>query len=95
MSNLCAYSDIFGKPGQGAHSYRLFNIAVVDVVLTFALAMFFQRPIQVFVLLMLLSIIIHKAFCVPTTLTKLVFTEKSIISDNKKDTNHTVCGSEI
>jgi hypothetical protein len=34
MANLCKYKNMFGEPGTGAHSYRFFNIAVVDVVLT-------------------------------------------------------------
>ncbi len=31
----CQYKNIFGAPRTGAHSYRLFNIAIVDVILTF------------------------------------------------------------
>ena len=31
---FCQYANIFGKPGQGLHQYRLFNIAIVDVLLT-------------------------------------------------------------
>ena len=31
---LCKYKDILGKVGQGVHSYRLFGIAIVDVLLT-------------------------------------------------------------
>lgn len=29
--SLCEYKDIFGIPNEGVHSYRLFNIAIVDV----------------------------------------------------------------
>ena len=29
---FCKYRDIIGKVGEGIHSYRLFNIAVLDVV---------------------------------------------------------------
>jgi hypothetical protein len=29
---LCKYKDMFGKPGEGAHSYRILNIAIVDVI---------------------------------------------------------------
>lgn len=36
--SLCQYRDIFGKPGTGAHRYRVLNTAVVDVALTVALA---------------------------------------------------------
>ena len=31
---LCQYKDIFGKVGEGIHSYRFFNIAIADVLLT-------------------------------------------------------------
>ena len=31
---LCKYKDIFGKVGKGIHSFRICNIAVVDVLLT-------------------------------------------------------------
>ena len=34
----CQYKDLFGKVGEGVHSYRIFNIAVVDVLLTVLLA---------------------------------------------------------
>ena len=32
--SLCKYKDYFGEPGKGVHSYRIFNIAIVDVVMT-------------------------------------------------------------
>ena len=38
MIDLCKYKDILGKPGQGVHSYRIFNIAIVDVILTISAA---------------------------------------------------------
>jgi len=34
MCIFAKYKDIFGKPGTGAHSYRILNIAVVVVFLT-------------------------------------------------------------
>jgi hypothetical protein len=36
--SLCKYKDIFGIPGKGVHSYRFFNIAIVDVFLTLVLS---------------------------------------------------------
>jgi hypothetical protein len=79
--SLCKYKDIFGKVGTGAHSIRIFNIAVVDTVLTFLLAYVINRYLKsnllvVFILLMLASVLIHKLFCVETTLTKLFFSSK-------------------
>jgi hypothetical protein len=35
---FCKYKNIFGKVGEGAHSYRIFNIAIIDVISTFILA---------------------------------------------------------
>ena len=34
MFDLCKYKDILGVPGKGVHSFRIFNIAIVDVLLT-------------------------------------------------------------
>ena len=32
--SLCEYKDFFGESGKGVHSYRIFNIAIVDVIMT-------------------------------------------------------------
>ena len=32
--NLCKYKNILGKPNKGIHSYRIFNIAIADVIMT-------------------------------------------------------------
>ena len=76
---LCQYKDILGKPGQGIHSYRIFNIAIVDVLLTiigaYVIYLFFPK-INYFVILILffiLGIILHKIFCVRTTIDKYLF----------------------
>lgn len=34
MFGLDKYKDIFGKPKQGVHKYRLFDLAIVDVFMT-------------------------------------------------------------
>lgn len=76
--NLCKYKDIFGKVNTGVHSYRIFNIAIVDTVLTIIgakiIADYFKVDfIKVTIILIILSVLIHKLFCVPTTLTKIFF----------------------
>ena len=38
MFHFCKYKDIFGKPKEGVHSYRIMNIAIVDVLATILLA---------------------------------------------------------
>ena len=79
--NLCKYRDIFGKVGTGVHSFRFLNIAIVDTLLTLIAAYVINSYLQsnlliIFFILMLLSIVIHKAFCVETTLTKMFFSFK-------------------
>jgi hypothetical protein len=75
--SLCEYKDIFGKPREGSHSYRVLNIAIVDVFATFLLAGVLSRVmsisiILVFIILVIISIPIHKMFCVDTTLSSWV-----------------------
>ena len=75
---LCAYKDIFGKPGEGLHKYRIFNIAVVDVAFTVVAAyaaskLFRGSFIYYLVALFVLGILLHWLFCVPTTLNKFIF----------------------
>ena len=77
MTYFCQYKNIFGEIGKGIHSYRLFNIAIVDVILTFIGAIiiayiFNINVILVFIALMIFSVFIHYLFCVDTTLTKIV-----------------------
>jgi hypothetical protein len=32
--NLCKYKNSLGIPNEGVHSYRLFGVAIVDVIMT-------------------------------------------------------------
>ena len=78
MIDLCKYKNMFGESGKGVHSYRIFNIAIVDVVLTILAAYiisFFTNYKFVYVMLFmfLLGIISHRIFCVRTTIDKLLF----------------------
>ena len=76
---FCTYRDIFGKVGEGVHSYRIFNIAIVDVVFTILAAyiihLFNPKYGFIFVLavLFITGIILHHLFCVRTTVDKLIF----------------------
>jgi hypothetical protein len=77
---FCEYKDIFGKVGEGVHSYRIFNIAVVDVLSTIIMAyllniyVFPKRSfIKLTIILFLLGIILHRLFCVKTTIDKYIF----------------------
>ena len=78
MLNLCKYKNIFGKPNTGAHKYRIFNIAIVDVLLTilaaYAISWHSEYPLlPTLGILFLLGIISHRLFCVRTTVDKLIF----------------------
>lgn len=69
---------MFGKVDQGIHSYRIFNIAIVDVLMTViaAFLIHYFAKINFFVvliLLFLLGIICHRVFCVHTTIDNLLF----------------------
>jgi len=80
MINLCKYSDIFGKVKEGIHSYRIFDIAVLDVLGTVIMAYivhkyFFENYSFIYVLLgtFIIGIISHRIFCVRTTIDKMLF----------------------
>lgn len=74
---LCKYKDIFGKPNEGIHKIRIFNIAVVDVLLTLVLGVILSKLLKLstftgILIAFLLGIIFHKIFCVDTTINKLL-----------------------
>ena len=80
MFHFCKYKDIFGKPKEGAHSYRIMNIAIVDVLATILLAKAIQYYIipetDIWLILagsFLSGIILHRVFCVKTKIDKLLF----------------------
>ena len=78
---LCAYKDLFGKVGEGAHSYRIANIAVVDVIATIIMAFLLHylfpayKVLHILIVLFLLGIVLHRIFCVRTTVDRLLFRE--------------------
>lgn len=76
--SLCKYKHSLGVPGQGVHSYRIFNIAIVDVIMTIVAGYFISRTYNssfVFtcVILFILGIVLHRLFCVRTTVDKFLF----------------------
>ena len=75
---LCKYKNLFGKPGEGSHSKRVGNIAVVDVAATILVAfilskLFGFKFLNTLITLLILGIIAHRIFCVRTTIDKLLF----------------------
>jgi hypothetical protein len=78
----CKYKDIFGKPGKGVHSVRVFDVAVVDLGLTilagYYLAKYFRWDVYWTILgLLVIGEISHAIFCVETTFLKVL---KKLIS---------------
>jgi hypothetical protein len=77
--SLCKYKNIFGKVNEGIHSYKIFNIAIVDVLATIILAYVIYLLIPkynfffILICLFLIGIISHRIFCVRTTIDKLIF----------------------
>ena len=74
---MCKYKDLFGKVGEGVHSYRLFNIAIVDVAVTLLLAylahVFFRMNFWIALLILfIMGIFLHRLFCVRTTVDKMI-----------------------
>lgn len=74
----CEYSDIFGRPNEGVHSIRIFNIAIVDLFLTILVAyiasIYFNKSFLIILLILLIiGIVLHRIFCVRTTIDKILF----------------------
>jgi hypothetical protein len=76
---FCKYKNMFGEVGKDIHSYRLFNLAIVDILATiivaFIIHLIFPNISFIYILLFLfiLGIILHRIFCVRTTIDKLLF----------------------
>ena len=84
--SLCKYKNIFGEPNTGIHSVRFFNIAIIDVIGTIIgsliLQVFIIHVFDYYINLSLialvcfsLGILLHRLFCVRTTIDKLLFKE--------------------
>jgi hypothetical protein len=85
--SLCKYKNIFGEPNTGAHKKRIFNIAIVDAGVTIIVAVIIYfiiikfKPhlagtktlLYVILGFFIFGIIIHRMFCVRTTVDKLIF----------------------
>jgi hypothetical protein len=69
--NLCKYKNIFGKPNEGIHSYRLFDVAIVDllftIIMAYLLANYLNKSfVVIFLILFVLGELMHYLFCVDT-----------------------------
>ena len=75
---LSEYKDIFGKPNEGVHKYRVCDIAIVDVIATiigaYILSISLKQEFKnVLVVLFLLGIFFHYIFGVKTTVHRFLF----------------------
>ena len=76
--NLCKFKDILGKPNEGIHQFRVFDISILDVMGTifgaWLVSYFLKIPfIYSLVGLFGLGIFAHRIFCVRTTIDKILF----------------------
>lgn len=77
---LCKYKDSLGMPNKGIHSYRFLGFAVFDVLFTIIgailISYFLKTPlVYTIISVFVLGIILHRLFCVRTTLDKLLFSD--------------------
>ena len=78
MNSLCKHKDMFGKPGEGTHSYRFMGVAIVDVILTILVAWLISFlsgwPLWICIVsFFVLGIIAHRLYCVRTKIDTLLF----------------------
>lgn len=79
---FCSHKDLLGEPKKGIHSFRIkistYDFAIVDILLTIivAIVISYKYNYNFFTTLMymiILGIIVHYLFCVPTTLNNILF----------------------
>ena len=76
--SLCKYKNALGIPNKGIHSYRFMGVAIMDVIMTilaaYLISIFFKYNFMYTTLvLFIFGIILHRLFCVRTTVDKLLF----------------------
>lgn len=76
--SLCPYKNLIGKPDTGVHKYKILHISVfntlVVVIFSYMISRYYNEDFKlVFFASLLLGIIIHRLFCVRTTVDKLIF----------------------
>ncbi len=75
----CKYSDALGIPGKGFHAHIL-GIAYLDVIGTIGISILlscmfpFLHIVPTMIGLFALGILLHRFFCVRTTLDRFLFT---------------------
>ena len=77
MISLCPYKNALGVPNQGVHKHWM-GFAIMDIIMTILGAivlsyLFLWDFWRVLLILFLLGIILHRIFCVRTTIDKILF----------------------
>jgi hypothetical protein len=72
------FDKIIGVPGVGIHSYRIFNIAYMDVIVVLIGSILLAKLlkwnyIRTIIGMFVIGIVIHRLFCVKTVLDKWLF----------------------
>lgn len=62
----------FSTPREGIHAFRVFDIAIIDVILTILVAFAISRQhfIAVFIILVVISVIVHTVLGIKTQTNK-------------------------
>lgn len=76
--SLCPYKFLFGKPKESIHKYRIFDIAIIDLLMVILCAILISKYYNydfkiILTILLLIGIIFHRIFCVETTIDKFLF----------------------
>ena len=84
MIDLCPYKNLIGEPKQGIHSIRVMDIAIMDVVISLLgayllsiLLPYKHAFLYAIFIVFGLGIVLHRLFCVRTTVDKWLFTDLS------------------
>jgi hypothetical protein len=84
MSGLCDsgmkkyFDKIIGVPNVGIHSYRIFNVAYMDVIIVLLGAILIAWAmkwsyIKTIISVFIFGVIVHRMFCVRSTVDKWLF----------------------
>lgn len=78
MSGLCKYKNIIGSERTGMHSIRVFDIAIIDLLITlfaaYAFAYYTGVSFSISVILFItLGIVVHRLFCVNSKINTMIF----------------------
>lgn len=84
----CQFKNLLGEPNKGLHSLRIAlydgfeGLAIFDILLAITVGVFISKIFNISLLIgislsLLLGIILHRVFCVRTTIDKLLFPSES------------------